>query len=91
MDITQLVRCSNCGHYAQRRYFTSEETMEVVCPNNQVIQTECSACDYLMVMCSRNGQVVEAYAPGISETIHPRIVQQFTTKFEQAVLSKAIA
>ncbi|MEL4895723.1 hypothetical protein [Crocosphaera sp. Alani8] len=43
MNITQLVRCPNCGNYAQRRYFRSEEIMGEVCPNRQVIQTECSS------------------------------------------------
>ncbi len=91
MDISQLVRCSNCGNYAQRLYFNSEEIMGVVCPNREIIQTECSTCDYLMVMCSRNAQVIEAYAPGIRTTIHPKIRQKLTPQFEKAVLAKAIA
>lgn len=62
----QKVRCPNCGSSAQRRYFHSEETTHRSCPGNQFIQTECLACDYLMVMCSLNGNVVEAYAPGTS-------------------------
>lgn len=70
MNITQLVRCSNCGNYAQRRYFNSEEIMGRVCPNRQVIQTECSTCDYLMVMFSDNGQVIETSGLGIPTTIH---------------------
>ncbi len=60
----QTVRCPNCGSEAQRRYFKSNEAIYSSCSNNQVIQTECEQCDYLMVMCFRNGNVVEAYAPG---------------------------
>ncbi|MEC4986216.1 MAG: replication restart DNA helicase PriA [Oscillatoria sp. PMC 1068.18] len=58
MRLTQIVRCPNCGSQCQRHYFT----------NNQLVQTECSECDYLMVNCSRTGKVVEAYAPGINPT-----------------------
>ncbi len=90
MDISQLVRCSNCGNYAERLYFNSEEIMGVVCPNGQVIQTECSSCDYLIVMCSRNAQVIETYAPGIPTKIHQKIGQKLTPQFEKVVLAKAI-
>ena len=60
----QIVRCPNCGSKAERNYFTSKETIYHACPDNQVIQTECAVCDYLMVMCSLDGSVVEAQAPG---------------------------
>ncbi|MGK7875283.1 MAG: replication restart DNA helicase PriA [Xenococcaceae cyanobacterium] len=56
MRITQKIRCPNCGSHGDRYYFT----------NNQITQTSCPACDYLMVNCSRTGKVVEAYAPGIA-------------------------
>ncbi len=55
MQITQKVHCPNCGSYAERYYFT----------NTEIIRTQCSACDYLMINCSRTGKVIEAYAPGI--------------------------
>jgi hypothetical protein len=32
----------------------------------QVIETSCPVCDYLLVSCSRTGNVLEAYAPGLS-------------------------
>ncbi len=66
MYATQAIPCPNCGSQAQRSYFTSKETDCNSCPSNQVIQTECPVCDYLMVMCSVNGAVVEAHAPGTS-------------------------
>jgi hypothetical protein len=64
MNANQTVRCPNCGSQAERRYFTSEEAAYSNCPGNLVLQTECPVCDYLMVMCSRNGSVVEAYSSG---------------------------
>ena len=60
----QTIRCPNCGSEAERRYFTSNQEVYRTCPSNQVIQTECAVCDYLMVMCSLNGSVIEAQAPG---------------------------
>jgi DNA-directed RNA polymerase subunit RPC12/RpoP len=72
MHTTQTVRCPNCGSQAERRYFTSEEVIYRTCPSNQIIQTECQVCDYLMVMCSRNASIVEVYAPGISVSNHAK-------------------
>jgi DNA-directed RNA polymerase subunit RPC12/RpoP len=66
----QTVRCPNCGSEAERHYFVSEDVAYAPCPSHHVIQTECPACDYLMVMCSRNGNVVEAYAPGTKSATH---------------------
>ncbi|NJK38496.1 MAG: pyruvate formate lyase-activating protein [Oscillatoriales cyanobacterium RM1_1_9] len=54
MTTQQTVRCPNCGSLAERWHHANS------------IQTECSACDYLMVTCSKTGNVLEAYAPGIS-------------------------
>ena len=74
MSITcqQTVRCPNCGSEAMRRYFTSEEAIYRACLGHHVIQTECNACDYLMVLCSRNGAVVEAQFPGTAMAIGSR-------------------
>ncbi len=60
MNIVQKISCPNCGNKAVRRYFTSNEAVYSNCPNKQVIYTECPICDYLMVMCSLNGSVLEA-------------------------------
>ncbi|MEM8722071.1 MAG: replication restart DNA helicase PriA [Cyanobacteria bacterium P01_G01_bin.39] len=58
--LTQIVRCPNCGSAAIRHYYCygDESTL-----NKQLIQTECSICDYLMKMRSVDGSVIEAYAP----------------------------
>ncbi|MEO1693272.1 MAG: replication restart DNA helicase PriA [Cyanobacteria bacterium J06631_6] len=61
MNRTFEVSCPNCGGSATRSYFTSQESRYSNCPRNQVIQVECADCDYLMVMCSVSGNVVEAY------------------------------
>ena len=65
MLTTQVVRCPNCGSLAERHYFTGDRAAHQKCPGQQLIQTECQTCDYLMVTCSVNGTVIEAYAPGI--------------------------
>ena len=60
IDIIQKISCPNCGSKAVRRYFTSNEAAYSNCPNKKVIYTECPVCDYLMVMCSLSGSVLEA-------------------------------
>jgi ribosomal protein S27AE len=53
----ERVRCPNCGSYAERHHLL----------DIQITRTQCGSCDYLMVMSSKSGKVIEAYAPGISE------------------------
>lgn len=55
MKTFEMVRCPNCGSYAERHHLPSE----------QLIRTQCSTCDYLMITCAATGKVIEAYAPGI--------------------------
>jgi DNA-directed RNA polymerase subunit RPC12/RpoP len=55
MQTIQSIRCPNCGSPAERHYLLTV----------QKTQTQCPSCDYLMITCSRTGNVVEAYAPGI--------------------------
>ncbi|MEM7758702.1 MAG: hypothetical protein AAF298_11330 [Cyanobacteria bacterium P01_A01_bin.40] len=66
MNHTFGVPCPNCGSWATRSYFNSSEAKYSNCPQNHVIQTECSHCDYLMIMCSFNGNVIEAHASSTS-------------------------
>lgn len=73
MNQTYSVRCPNCGDLATRSYFSSHEAKYKSCGENQVLQTECSGCDYLMVTCSQNGNVIEAYSSSTSmKTNHGR-------------------
>lgn len=58
MQIIQKIRCPNCGSEAERYYISSDH----------LTRTQCQSCDYLMVMCSVTGKVIEAYAPGIYPT-----------------------
>ncbi len=51
----QAVRCPNCGSHAERHHIAT----------GNLVRTQCPTCDYLMITCSRTGNVVEAYAPGI--------------------------
>ncbi len=55
MDAIERVRCPNCGSHAERHHLFS----------SRLVRTQCAACDYLMVMSSNTGKVLEAYAPGI--------------------------
>jgi uncharacterized Zn finger protein len=55
MQITQAIRCPNCGNHAERHHLLS----------SQLIRTQCPSCDYFMVTCSHSGRVIEAYAPGL--------------------------
>lgn len=57
MEIKQQIRCPNCGSHAERLFFTNNK-------NNQITQTACPVCDYLMINCTVTGRVLEAYAPG---------------------------
>lgn len=66
MDRTYPLPCPNCGGTAIRSYFTSQATRYSNCPKNQVIQTECPSCDYLMIMCSLSGNVIEAHSSSTS-------------------------
>jgi hypothetical protein len=59
IPLSQSIRCPNCGSPGERLYLL----------NQQLIQTQCPACDYLLITCSRTGNVVEAYAPGISSPL----------------------
>jgi hypothetical protein len=52
----QAIRCPNCGNHAQRQFHVQ----------SQVTETSCPVCDYLLVSCSRTGNVLESYAPGLS-------------------------
>jgi hypothetical protein len=66
MQTEQIVRCPTCGSPAERHYFTSSDPTYAKCLHHQVTQTECPVCDYLMVMCSLTGNVIESYAPSQS-------------------------
>jgi protein-tyrosine-phosphatase len=56
MQTVQVVCCPNCGSPAERYHLASR----------QITRTQCPTCDYLMIMCTRTGKVIEAYAPGIA-------------------------
>lgn len=57
MQAIQIIRCPNCGSHAERFHVLGDRADQ--------IQTQCDACDYLMITCSQTGNVVEAYAPGL--------------------------
>ncbi len=53
--IHQII-CPNCGSPAAERHQIAERQIE---------RTQCPECDYLLVMCQRTNQTIEAYAPGL--------------------------
>lgn len=55
MSITQLIRCPNCGSFAEKNYL-----------ENHIMRTSCNSCDYLLVQCAKTCKVIESYAPGIN-------------------------
>jgi ribosomal protein S27AE len=55
MITVQQVRCPNCGSFAERHHLLEHHLTRTACPR----------CDYLLISCSRTGNVVESYAPGI--------------------------
>jgi len=56
----QTVHCPTCGSLAERRLLKKQQTSN----QEHCIQTACPSCDYLMVVGSLTGRVLEAYAPG---------------------------
>ncbi|MBD2177616.1 replication restart DNA helicase PriA [Pseudanabaena sp. FACHB-1998] len=51
----ESIRCPNCGSIAERHHLSYLAQ----------IKTQCEICDYLLVMCTRSGHVLESYAPGL--------------------------
>jgi hypothetical protein len=51
----QTIRCPNCGSLAERHHHALIAQ----------VRTQCDDCDYLLVMCSQSGRVLESYAPGL--------------------------
>ncbi len=66
MPEKQMVRCPNCGKLAIRERFNKLLPGYLNSSEKAVTKTECKSCDYLMIMGSYDGKVLEAYAPGIS-------------------------
>lgn len=54
-ETMQMVRCPNCGELAERHHLSG----------SHITRTQCASCDYLMILCTKTGRVLEAYAPGI--------------------------
>jgi predicted RNA-binding Zn-ribbon protein involved in translation (DUF1610 family) len=54
-NASHIVNCPNCGGSATRHFLVQES----------LVRTQCPHCDYLMITCSKTGNVIEAYAPGL--------------------------
>ena len=65
----ESIRCPNCGAIAERHHLSYLAQ----------VKTQCEECDYLLVMCTRSGHVLESYAPGLpSEPRSKPIAIRFT-------------
>lgn len=62
MNQTYTVRCSDCGCLALRTRLTDAVNKSSNCFGNQIIKTECPSCDYLLITCSANGNVIDAHS-----------------------------
>ena len=71
MQRAYIFPCPNCGSEAKRQFLTDEKLAHEYSLIHQIIRTECPVCDYLMVMRSLDGSVIEAYAPGIPSNFQP--------------------
>jgi predicted RNA-binding Zn-ribbon protein involved in translation (DUF1610 family) len=63
----EAIRCPNCGSIAERHHLSYLAQ----------VKTQCDACDYLLVMCTRSSHVIESYAPGLPS---PRSLQPIATR-----------
>jgi hypothetical protein len=57
----ESIRCPNCGAIAERHHLSYLAQ----------VKTQCEDCDYLLVMCTRSGHVLESYAPGLPSEPRP--------------------
>lgn len=49
----QRVHCPTCGSSAERYHLLDDG----------MTRTQCSSCDYLMILCTETGRVIESYSP----------------------------
>jgi hypothetical protein len=54
--------CPNCGSSAERHFIL----------DRNLTRTQCSTCDYLLIICQKTGKVIESYAPGIEAIVLQR-------------------
>ena len=57
----ESIRCSNCGAIAERHHLSYLAQ----------VKTQCDQCDYLLIVCTRSGHVLESYAPGLPSQPSP--------------------
>ncbi len=80
MNHTYTVRCSDCGSLALRSHLISAVEGTNSCPESQTIKTECPSCDYLLITCSANGNVIDAHSSNTSVIARKVIVRKQNLK-----------
>lgn len=87
---SMAVCCPNCGQENHRTY-SLQSTIDVnLCPQRQMMKTECPHCDYLMVMCVLNGRVLETYAPGLPIASQSVTTSQARSSLGQQLRAEAV-
>jgi hypothetical protein len=88
MQRASIFPCPNCGSEAKRQFLTDGILAHKHSLMNQIIRTECPVCDYLMVIRSLDGSVIEAYAPGIPSNFKPLTTSNVSLEMcEQEILT----
>lgn len=62
MNHTYTVRCSDCGSLAIRSHLINVLGANNHSSKSHAIKTECPSCDYLLIICSASGNVIDAHS-----------------------------
>ena len=73
----ESISCPNCGSIAERHHLSYLAQ----------VKTQCEECDYLLIVCTRSGHVLESYAPGLPSERSP-IKSLTTSRFPPIAPSK---
>lgn len=71
MLLTQMVRCPDCGHMAQKHFQVGAQTPDVMSTTGDIsqvtVRTECASCDYFLEICMTTGQVLSSHVPAVAQ------------------------
>ncbi|MCS6959480.1 MAG: replication restart DNA helicase PriA [Pseudanabaenaceae cyanobacterium SKYGB_i_bin29] len=81
MALVEMVRCPNCGAYAERHHL----------PLAGQVKTECEVCDYLLILDTKTGQVVEFHAPGTDADYLYMRKKRLFVKMRDAIAHKVLS
>lgn len=71
MLLTQMVRCPDCGHMAQKHFQVGVQSPDLMSSHRDTSQvtarTECAACDYFLEISMTTGQVLSSHVPAVAK------------------------